>query len=55
MQQALSPDYCDANDVCKPQAASGAMCTEDEHCLSYDCVDSICAADDGSDDLCDFL
>lgn len=43
--------YCDASNVCQPQRGDGAACTDDEQCLSWDCVDSTCEAEE--DDICD--
>jgi len=45
--------YCDAGSICQPQRAGGEACTEDEQCLSWDCVEGFCEADDWGS--CPFL
>jgi len=45
--------YCDAGGLCRPQKAGGEPCTEDEECLSWDCVDGFCEADEWGN--CPFL
>lgn len=45
--------YCDAAGQCQRQLGAGAACDEDEQCLSYDCVDGLCEADE-DDGICPF-
>ncbi len=45
--------YCDATGVCRHQLPSGSPCTEDDECLSWDCIDLVCEPD--SDSICDFM
>jgi len=44
--------YCDAAQLCQAQQGGGAACTEDEQCLSWDCIDNFCEPD--SSDSCPF-
>ena len=45
--------YCDENDVCRAQGDAGAGCSEDEQCVSDECADGVCEADQES--ACPFL
>lgn len=44
--------YCDSAEICQPQQGSGAVCAQDEECLSWDCIDNVCIAP--SEDTCPF-
>jgi hypothetical protein len=44
--------YCDAAEVCRAQQGAGAPCTDDEQCLSWDCVGDLCEPDTA--DSCPF-
>lgn len=45
--------YCGSEGTCLPQQPSGTDCTDDEQCLSWECEEAKCTADD-DDDFCPF-
>lgn len=45
--------YCDDAQICQPQRPGEAPCTDDEQCLSWDCLEGHCEPDDDPDGVCD--
>ncbi|MFH2007006.1 MAG: hypothetical protein ABI333_10515 [bacterium] len=44
--------YCDEGYVCRLQQGAGAVCAQDQECLSWDCIDNLCEPD--SENICLF-
>ena len=49
----LGDAYCDPNEICRAQSPAGSGCSDDQQCLSYDCVDATCQAEGANG--CPFL
>jgi hypothetical protein len=41
--------------VCAAQKPTGASCTEDQECLSWDCIDNLCEPSEEDDSVCSYI